>query len=259
MGHIHLVVLPRSKKWQDVVSLLTDGASTDDVVSGSALAAENDLLGASSDPVFVEAVRLMLAIPYAARAEDFALALRQAGLSIKGHPELFDILVAVTGRLDQVARDASNRTDLGELAGRALSATLTTAIGDQLPGLFEATADDVQAAARKLSWSKGISEVSRTFFGHLLSETLSSWLDRELASHIGIDARYKSAADRSGFDIALAQYTSESTRIIQEFAGGWYGKTTHRDHGVDTPQARVFGAVALRKIVEEMRLKRGPS
>ena len=47
---------------------------------------------------------------------------------------------------------------------------MATSIGDSLPGLFDATPEDVQAIARKLSWSKGISEFTRSFFGNLVSE-----------------------------------------------------------------------------------------
>ena len=84
----------------------------------------------------------------------------------------------VTERLDVVARSAASRTDFGELAARALATTLTRTIGDALPGLLEATPEDVQAAARRYSWSRGISELSRKFFGTLVAQTLSYWLDR---------------------------------------------------------------------------------
>ena len=40
MGHIHLGVLPASKKWRDVVELLQDGALASDVIQSSAIAAE---------------------------------------------------------------------------------------------------------------------------------------------------------------------------------------------------------------------------
>ena len=255
MGHVHLRVLPGTKKWRDVVGLIDEGATDRAIVVASAKAAERDLLGASDDRIYVECVRLLLSIPHAARNEDFGAALRAADLPVPSNPELFDLMTAVTVRTDEVARDAGRRTDLGEIAKRALTQSISECIGDQLPGLFGATPGDVHALARKLSFSKGIAVFSRSFFGNVVGGTLSYWLDRTLASQVGPGRRFPSVADRAAFDGALCQFTAEATRIIQEFAGGWYGKTLHERGAIDAHSAKIFGAVALKKIVEEMRHK----
>jgi hypothetical protein len=258
MGHIHLGVLPRSQRWRDVVELLSSDAPDGAVIAASARAAESDLLSATNSAGFVEAVRLLLMVPYAARSEDFADALRKAGLDIRSDPSPLELTTAVSSRLDAETRRGSDRSDLGELAGRALIGTLSLSIGDAVTGLFGATPEDVHAAARKLSWSRGISVLSRDFFARLVSGTLSYWLDRTLAQHVGADARFTDASARSAFDSALARHAHEATRIIEEFSGGWFGKTIHQKGEITTADARVFGAVALRKVVEELRLRRDP-
>ncbi|WP_417208433.1 hypothetical protein [Antarctobacter sp.] len=43
----------------------------------------------------------------------------------------------------------------------------------------------------------------------------------------------------------------ETTRIIREFSGGWYGKTLHREGGFNSVEAARFGHVALKKIVDD--------
>ena len=255
MGHIHLGVLPQTRKWRDVVALLEVGADAA-VFAASAVAAERDLAEAARDAVFVESVRLLLMIPHAARSEAFAERLRDLGLVVGSAPEVLDISAAAGAQLDAVARDTGRRSDFGELAGRALVATLSTEIGDRLPGLFDATPGDVQAAARSLSHPRGIVDLTRAYFGRLLSDCLSSWLDRTLSTEIGAGKRFARAADRSGFDLALAQYTREATRIIREFAPGWYGKRLHEEGTITTERAAAFGAVCLKKISEELRRKR---
>jgi hypothetical protein len=255
MGHIHLGVLPKSRKWRDVVDLLADGAADQSVVAASARAAERDFLDAARDPVFVEAVRLLLSIPLAARKADFGDALRSLDLPIEGEVSLFGLVSAAMTRLDRVAREHGKRNDLGELAARALARTLGDCIGGDLPGLFDLTAADVQAATRKLSYSNGIAFLSRAFFGELVGTTLSYWLDRVLAQHVGAGERFENVAARSAFDVALRQYTSEATRIIQEFSGGWYGKTLHERGGISAHDATVFGAVALKKISAELQTR----
>lgn len=256
MGHIHLGVLPRSAPWSRVASLLDGGAVDETVIKESARAAETQLTAAASDPVYVEAVRILLMIPLCGRAEDFSNALRLADIPAPDRPELLDLIGAATRRLNTVALNGSGRSDLGELAGRALVATVSVSIGDQLPGLFAATPEDVSAVARKMSWNKGISAWTRMFYSRLVADCLSYWLDRTLAERIGDDRRFASVAERDAFDTAVLFHAQEATRIIEEFSGGWYGKTINRNGEVGTSDATVFGAVALKKIVAELRVKR---
>jgi hypothetical protein len=244
--------------WKDVAALLSEGAADDRVIAASARAAERDMLGATDSPAFIEAVRLLLAIPLAARAADFGEALRTIGLDIRDRPGLFELISSVSEQVDRSGGSAGRRSDLGELSARALVSVLSDSIGDNLPGLFETSPADVQSAARKFSWSRGIAELSRAFFGQLVSGALSSWLDRTLALQIGDGRRFADVAERGTFDVVLDQYSRESTRIIQEFAGGWYGKTIHEKGRIDRHDAAVFGAVALKKIVDELRLRRAP-
>jgi hypothetical protein len=255
VGHNTLGVLPRTKYWRDVVSLLDAGAADSDVVAASARAAERDMLAAASDPVFVESVRLLLNIPVAARAEDFGQALRDTGLAVGNGPELLELVMAVEERLDAVRRETRVRSDFGEIAARALTRTLTASIGDALPALFGSTPEDVKAAVRKMSWAKGISGFTRDFFGTLVSGSLSYWLDRTLALQTGQDRRFPTAAARNAFDAELGRYSAEATRIIKEFSSGWYGKTLNREGGFGAKEAATFGAVALKKTVSDLRTR----
>ena len=255
MGHNTLGVIPGTRKWSDVVALLEGHAASERVAAASATAAERELLEAAHDPVFVEAVRLLLSIPYAARSEDFGLALRKLDIEVGHRPELMDLISGVSERLDRVARTTNARNDLGELASRSLIAALATTVGDQLPGLFGPTPEDVQVATRKLGYSKGIARLSRDFFGRLVGETRSYWLDRVLANNVGSERRFADVSARSAFDSEISHLAVEASRIIQEFSGGWYGKTVAREGGVNSRQAAEFGAVALKKIVEELRYR----
>ncbi|MCB2136633.1 MAG: hypothetical protein KDE08_11940 [Rhodobacteraceae bacterium] len=253
MGHIHLGVLPKTTAWRDVISKITEGTPDQQIVGASARAAEKDLLAAADDPVFVEAVRLLLTIPFAARSADFAAALRQADLQITGTPGVLEIVAASMARLDHVARKLGRPSDLGELASRALAKTLTDCISADLPGLFGSTPEDVRLSARSLSYAKGVAYLTRTHFGSLVGSVLSYWLDRSLPLHIGAERRFDNISGRNGFDAALQQYTAEATRIIQEFSGGWYGKTLHDKGQITTADAIKFGAVSLKKINSELR------
>lgn len=255
MGHLTLGTIPRSRNWRDVVTLLAQEAPDHSVIAASALAAERDLAGAMNDSGFVEAVRLLAMIPVAARADDFPTALRALDLEAGDAPLLPDLLAAVGHRLDHHAGSAL-RSDIGELARRALLGTLTREIGGRLPGLFEAEPADLRAAAAALAKPPVFSEAARHFFTRLTTEALASWLDRTLSAQIGEGHRFTDVADRSAFDDALRQHAAEATRIIREFAGGWYGKTLWREGTISARHAAGFAAIALRKIVAELKRRR---
>lgn len=257
MGHIHLATLAKTRAWAEVIAAIAGGASVISIAGQSAKAAERDLGAAARDPVFIEAVRLVLSIPLAARQVDFANALRMAGLDVSGNPSLMDIVMAVTSRLDTVAKSSPAKTDFAELATRSATSALVDCIGSDLPALFGPTAEDVRLSCRKFSYSAGIAVLTRTFFGVVVSTSLSYWLDRVLAHHIGDGRRFANVGERADFDRSLQQYTSEVTRIIQEFSGGWYGKTVYEKGGIGHAEARDFGYVSLKKITEELRVRRG--
>jgi hypothetical protein len=256
VGHIHLGVLPGTKRWRAVVSLLEDGALPDDVIASAAHAAEKEFEHAPNDPIFVETVRLLGLIPVAARRDDFGRALRELSLNVGDAPGLLDITTAAGGWLDRFAREQAHPTDFGELSRRALLASLSTMIGDQLPLLLGSGPEDVRLAARKLSVSNNFSSLARVYFTRLTSDALSNWLDRTLSAQVGPGQRFAHVGERAEFGEALGTYCWEATRIIRDFSGGWYGKTLHRDGTIHTANAAGYGAIAFRKIVEELRRKR---
>lgn len=257
MGHIHLGTLPRTRLWNDVVSLLKDSASVEQVAAASAQAAEASLRGASGDPVFVEAVRLLVSIPIAARLPDFGDALRRLDLDVSNSPTLMEVVSAATARLDRIAAGSAVNSDFCEIATRALSATYIDHIGSDLPGLFAPNSDDVQASFRKFSHSNGMAILCRGFFGNLVGSSLSYWLDRVLTQNVGDGRSFASAGEKVQFDRALRIHTVEATRIIQEFSGGWVGKKMYDKGKIDTDDARDFAHVCLKKIVAELKVRRG--
>ena len=175
----------------------------------------------------------------------------------RDRPDLSELLTATGTRLDDFAAEGDRDSDFGELARRALLGTLAAAIGAELPGLLDADADDVRRAAARMRGGQEFARVARMFFGHLTGEALSSWLDRTLSTHVGPGRRFAHVGERSDFDVALNQYCAEATRMIREFSGGWYWKTLQRRGRIETSDAAAFAAVAFKKIIEELREKRG--
>src|SRR3954471_8862028 len=100
MGHQHLGTLPASRKWQQVVALISSGADIRDVAAATSEAAEQQMVDASNDPAVRYSFWLLTQIPGAARATDFASELERLGIATVREPTLLEIAMAVGDAID---------------------------------------------------------------------------------------------------------------------------------------------------------------
>jgi len=101
MGHIRLGNLPRTRKWQEVVGLIEGGAGTAQIANATITAAERGLNLAAQDKGLVETVWLLTQLPRAGRSDNFAGALRDAGLDVADSPGLMEVVGAVSDAIDR--------------------------------------------------------------------------------------------------------------------------------------------------------------
>lgn len=258
MGHIRLGVLPKSRKWNQVVGLIAGGADVEHIAAASADAAENSLDRASIDVGLAYAFWLLTQVPLAARRPDFPNRLRALGLDgLSDEPTLIEIIAAFGREVDRRVGAKGRRTDLGEMAQHAASETLASLAGRELPSLFSPSPADVQRALAKLGSSDRFSLVSRDFFSRLTNRSLEYFLSRELSTHVGPGKRFAAIGEHTEFNAALDQHCREASRIIKEFSGGWYGKTLHEKKEISEDDARKFAHVAFKKLRAELRKRRG--
>jgi hypothetical protein len=256
MGHIRLGTLPKTRKWNQVVSLIAGGAELEGIAAATAEAAEYGLERASRDEGLAHVFWLLAQIPQAARGKNFSEQLRELGIHISGEPTLFEIVAAFTRAVDGHVHETGKRTDLGEIAQLAGSETLASLVGRELPSLFGHTAADVRLAVAKLGTSDRFSIVARDFFSRLTSRSLGYFLSRELSKHVGPNKRFAAVGEHSDFNAALDLHCREASRIIKEFSGGWYGKTLQQEKGITQDAARRFANVAFKKLRAELRRRR---
>jgi hypothetical protein len=115
VGHKHLVRLPGTKKWNEVVELLVEGAELETIAAAAADAAESSLPRASKDPALVRAFWLLTQIPLAARTEDFSGSLRRLGVEIGPSPSLIEVVGVVGQRIVGIALGYEDVNDHDEL------------------------------------------------------------------------------------------------------------------------------------------------
>jgi hypothetical protein len=234
-----------------VVSLLSSGASPDEVARASAEAAQDALKHARGDPVLARTVWLLTQIPLAARSPDFDQATAAIGLHLPARPSLLDVVAAFSDAVERATLGAAGRTDLGEMARRAAAESLAAVAGTDLPGLFDPTDEDVRLALGRLAAPDRFARLVRDFFARLTYRHLDYYLSRILSNEVGPGQRLQTIADHVSFDAALNQHCREASRIVEEFAGGWFSKTNYRG-GITPEKARAFAFVALGKISSEL-------
>lgn len=253
MGHLRLGDLPRTRKWQQVVGLIDGGAGAAQIANATITAAEKGLNLAAEDNGLVETIWLLTQIPLAARSDNFAVALRSAGLDVSDAPSLLEVVGAFSDAVDQRLARSGGRTDLGEMAQMAAAETISKVIGPRTQSLFGTTAEDIQRAFSRLATNRQFSIFARDFFTRLTERCLDYFLSRAFAHHVGEQRRFTTLAQHAEFSRALKQHCYEASRIVEDFSGGWFSKTNWEKGGISRTEAAGFAHVAMEKMCSELR------
>lgn len=253
MGHVRLGNLPRTRKWQQVVALIEGGAGTAQIATATIAAAEQGFKLAAEDKGLVETIWLLTQLPLAARSDDFGQALQNVGLDVSDSPGLMEILGAFSDAIDKKLTNNGGRTDLGEMAQIAASETMAQTIGSRTQGLFGTTSADVKDAFSKLATNKQFSIFARDFFARLTNKCLGYFVAKGVSHHLGEGRRFRTLAQQGEFTVALRLHSRETSKIIEEFSGGWFSKTNWEKKGISRKDAAGFSHVAMKKIVAELK------
>jgi hypothetical protein len=256
MGHIRLGILPQSKQWRAVVDLLGGDADLPEIAEAAARASGSDLKRASSDPLFQFVSSLLVQLPLWARAPGFDEALRGIGADPVSAGTITGLLTELSGAIDAEAFHSGRASDAGALAKAALLESLSVQLHARVPSLFDPSPQDVRSALGALSQGKNFALLARDFFARLTYRSLDYYLSRELAVHTGQEKRFATDADRVAFQNDLAQHTFEASRIVEEFAAGWYGKTVWQKQQLDQEAINKFTAYAFKKLRGELGRRR---
>lgn len=256
MGHIRLGTLPRSKKWREVIDLLDSDAPLDLIAEAAAKAAELDLARANKDLRFQFISSLLVRLPILARAPGFEEALENLGVGSNALASVTDLLSGLEMAIDRHSFESGVSSDAGVLAKTALLEALSVQLRDRLPSLFEPTPQEIRAALGSFASGDRFAVLARDFFSRLTYRSLDYYLSRELANHTGPDKRFSDDGQRIAFQQALAQHTFEASRIVQEFAGGWYGKTVWQKQALDQKSIDRFTQYAFKKMRSELGRRR---
>ena len=245
MGHIRLGNLPRTRKWQHVVALLNSEAGTPQVAAATLDAAKLGLEEAARDPALVRSFWLLSQLPLCARRADFVAELNNLGISISSAPTILELAGGFTDAVDDHIRRTGGRTDLGEMAQMGAAETLTAVLRERTTTLFGTPPELVREELAGLATKREFSRLARDFFARLADRYLAYFLSRQTS------VQFKSVSANREFRDALSLHCKQASRIVEEFAGGWYSKTNY-EGGITPRKAANFVHVALTKLRKEL-------
>jgi hypothetical protein len=259
MGHIRLGKLPASQKWRDVVALLDarGGPLVSSLAAAVEHAADRAFDSALGDPGFIEALWLLINIPAAAKADDFAASLEALGITVRSDPSVPEVLAALDRKLQRVRRDSHRQTtDFSIIARNSALGALQSLWRQQTPSLWTPTRVDEQTSLASLASTENFGLLAQSFFAGFLKRHLRYFLDRRLAHHVHPGSFATSVADLNTFDGALRRHCDETTLIMRGYARDWLGKNQHHlNKVISRPDVSAFAAHAFTKIRSELEAR----
>jgi hypothetical protein len=245
MGHIRLCNLPRTLKWQQVVRLLDSEAGTPQIAAATLDAAKHGLEQAARDPALVYSFWLLSQLPLCARRPDFIAELNSVGVNVSSAPTILELVGGFADAVDDHVRRTGGRTDLGEMAQMGAAESLTSLLRERTTSLFGTTPDLVRQELAALGTKRQFSTLARDFFARLADRYLAYFLSRQTST------QFKSVPANREFREALSLHCRQASRIVEEFAGGWYSKANY-EGGITPRKAANFVHVALTKLRKEL-------
>lgn len=259
MGHLRLGVLPKTRSWNRVISLLDSSPlNTEAVAAATIQAANQELERTKGDPLLAYCFWLLTKITWSARKGDFLIGLEEIGIDVANSQSALNLISTISDQVRDQAKQYGGSSTFREMANLALKQALSETIMAYTPNLFGSTLDDIQSSCRKYSSKKQFGLLSRRFFSSFFDRFLRYFVDKEVSNHIGPGRSLHSLSDEKIFTDALRLYAWQSSKIVEDYASGWYSKQNWETEGhISISDAKRFMAYALEKFKTELLMEDG--
>lgn len=263
MGHTRLGRIPKSRKWQALVSMMSSGAFT----SASSNAIQVDVAAISSQSLDAAQMTLRTAIDdtglhytffcltqiaLAARDENINIRLANIGIQLNDDSTIVDLTSQLQTSIDDYNAANFCSSDFGNMAQQAAGEVLVELLSSQTGSLFESrNIEALKEGLHDLSTKKGFSNLGQKFFGSFISRFLNFYLSRITADQAG-GSVLPQVGSVSTFNKELELHCYQSARIVHDYCGEWYSKTEW-EQGVNLENTAHFLKVALEKLQKEMQ------
>jgi hypothetical protein len=255
MGHERVGLLPKTKKWNDLVrqvgSVYTSEFPVASIAATTLQNVRKRYEALFRDDTVKEVFAFLVTFSRACRFPNTSNELKNSGIFMSEQPTPLSIIKALHQRVPK--HEATS--EYGQLA----LAAAADAIGQwhkqhstiQMP-MFKPSPEFFESW-RDLGKGAGFCELARLYFGKLTERYLNYFLDRAASAKLpNIQQRDRLQHDIKKYIDDISKHAFETAKITQSFAAGWF--TAHTREGLPDPQEiEGFLAIAFGKLRDELR------
>ncbi len=252
MGHERTGMLPKTKKWRDIVegiAGLTGGEfDVGRLATETLKAVQRQFERLEDDPATLEAFAFLVELAVA--ASETGNVARPVGADGDSQLTPLRLAAALHARLADAGTQAEYR-DIAAAAGADALVLWYQGHRVQDRSLFE-DFDSADKTWTKLGDGAGFCELSRLFFGKFVERYVRYFLEREASQVMpSLSHRDQMRTDLEAHVEDVSQHAFETSRITQSFAAGWFNK--HAPNGMPSrSQMHGFVSHAFSKLRDEM-------
>jgi hypothetical protein len=255
MGHIRVGMLPKYPRWTTVMGVLADTDVPTSTVADKVLeGAKETLVSESAQSSISYCIWLLAQLTIAARGDEFKDDIARLGIQVTDDSKAADFLARTSHVATIHLSSLTPRNALNSIAGLTLREVLTSTIGVYANTLFGTGLPEVQQAFRKYSTQRQFSLLVHTYFTVFLRRVLCFIIDKEITNHLGLGKRFEYIEDIESFESSLEAFASQTSRIVDEFSGGWYSKKVWQQGDISESDVKRFVHIALRKLCADLDL-----
>jgi len=255
MGHIRLGRLPKSKQWHDVFdSLQSDAVNSKDIARSASRATQQQFQVLKQDRSLNHCFWILVRIATAARGNDFTAELKRLGVRNPASISPVSLVAQIARAVEAQNRAAGTPSVFSRMAELTLRKVLSDHIVSGSQNLFgQSGLTEIQQACREISTQKHFGNVAREFFAGFTSRCFGYIADKELSNSVGPDKAISSPVQASKLHEDLTRYCYEASKIIEEFAGGWFSKHNwETNSNISANETSGFTAYALEKLAMDL-------
>jgi hypothetical protein len=264
MGHLRTGGIPKTRKWQDVVSSIKSSSGIGEIPYGEI--AEKTLDASNAffrklpyDEFFQCCFQFLVTLSIAGRDKDFNKSAKNLGIFIKGKATKINLSKALRDWIE-FKQPKTYNSEIAILARKATADTIASWISENTDygqsKLFEVE-EDPYMPWRVASRGKGFCGLARNFFSNFTFRYLNYFLSRTA------NANLKTYDERRRFNDAIsknsekvAQHAFETTKLVQSYSAGWFNKYSKKDSPPSFNEIKGFLIYSLEKLREEFRIQK---
>ena len=255
MGHIRLGRLPKTYKWRNVFEAIkSDELNPEILAKAISQSARDEFDSLKGDHSLSFCFWVLASVVSAARTDSFVERLEKLGIKAENINSGLQFAKNIAQFISKSLNDFGRPNAFANIAELSVNETFSSIIIKQSKSLFGTTVSDIQTACKKVATKKQFGIISRQFFSTFISRSLQFVTDKEISNSVGKNRSISNTTELLSFQKALSLYCYQSSKIIEDYSGGWFSKQAWQTKNeIPYSAAKGFMAYAIEKVNMDLR------